>query len=80
MPCLIALRAVVIALVERQHGVISRAQLLSLGIPRTTIQEWRRHRRLHTLHRGVYAWGHTAVPWQGRCVAGLLAAGAGAAI
>jgi very-short-patch-repair endonuclease len=74
------LRAAVIAIVERQHGVISRAQLLALGAPRTTIQEWRLRGLLHTLHPGVYAWGHAAVCWQGRCVAALLAAGEGAAI
>jgi very-short-patch-repair endonuclease len=80
MPCLFALRAAVIAIVERQHGVISRTQLLALGIPRTTIQEWRLRGRLHTVHVGVYAWGHRAVSWHGRCVAALLAAGEGSAI
>jgi very-short-patch-repair endonuclease len=68
------------ALVERQHGVISRWQLLALGIPSPTIQHWRERGLLHTLHVGVYAWGHAAVCWQGRCVAALLAAGEGAAI
>jgi very-short-patch-repair endonuclease len=80
MSCLSSLRAAVIAIVERQHGVISRAQLLALGVPRTTIQEWRLRGLLHTLHPGVYAWGHRLVSWQGRCFAALLAAGEGTAI
>jgi predicted transcriptional regulator of viral defense system len=74
------LKSALRALVERQHAVISRCQLLALGIPSPTIQHWRERGLLHTLHVGVYAWGHAAVCWQGRCVAALLAAGEGAAI
>jgi len=70
----------VIALVERQHGVISRAQLLCLGIPSRTIQHWRAGGLLHDLHAGVYAWGHGAVSWHGRCMAAQLAGGEGAAV
>jgi very-short-patch-repair endonuclease len=70
----------VIAIVERQYGVIGRGRLLALGVPRTTIQEWRLRGLLHDLHLGVYAWGHRAVSWHGRCVAALLAGGEGAAI
>jgi very-short-patch-repair endonuclease len=69
-----------LALVERQHGVIARAQLLALGIAARTIQHWRARGLLHDLHVGVYAWGHRAVSWQGRCMAALLAGGDGAAI
>jgi very-short-patch-repair endonuclease len=70
----------VIAVVERQHGVISRPQLLDLGVPSPTINGWRRRGLLRELHRGVYAWGHSAISWQGRCVAAVLAGGDGAAI
>jgi very-short-patch-repair endonuclease len=66
--------------VECQHGVISRVQLLALGVAARTIQHWRARGLLHDLHAGVYAWGHRCVSWQGRCVAALLAAGDGAAI
>jgi very-short-patch-repair endonuclease len=69
------LKTALSALVNRQHGVISRVQLLALGIPSPTIQHWRERGLLHTLHAGVYAWGHRAVSWQGRCVAALLACG-----
>jgi hypothetical protein len=68
------------ALVIRQHGVIARAQLLALGIAARTIQHWRARGLLHDLHVGVYAWGHRAVSWHGRCVAALLAGGEGSAI
>jgi very-short-patch-repair endonuclease len=67
-------------LVERQHGAISRAQLLEAGVPARTIQHWRARGLLHDVHVGVYAWGHSALSWQGRCMAALLAGGARAAI
>ena len=65
----------VTALVARQHGVISRAQLLALDIAARTIQNWRASGLLRDLHAGVFAWGHRAVSWHGRCVAALLAGG-----
>src|SRR6476620_11567889 len=68
------------ALVVLQHGVVSRPQLLALGVAARTIQHWRARGVLHDLHAGVYAWGHRAVSWQGRCVAALLLGGEGAAI
>ena len=80
MPSRSSVSAELIALVERQRGVISRWQLLALGVSSTTIQDWRRRGVLHDLHKGVYAWGHSAVSWHGRCVAALLAGGAGAVI
>lgn len=57
---------VVVAAVDRriadlarlQHGVVSRAQLLELGITEAEIK-WRiRVGRLHPVHRGVYLVGH----------------------
>jgi len=67
-------------LAESQHGVISRPQLLAIGVAARTIQHWRARGWLHDLHAGVYAWGHRAVSWQGRCIAALLAGGERAAI
>jgi very-short-patch-repair endonuclease len=74
------LKSALRALIERQHGVVSRAQLLALGIPSPTIQRWREAGLLHTLHAGIYAWGHRALSWQGRCTAALLAGGEEAVI
>jgi very-short-patch-repair endonuclease len=73
-------RFAVSALVNGQDGVISRAQLLVLGVAARTIQHWRAGGLLHDIHLGVYAWGHRAISWRGRCVAALLACGDGAVI
>ena len=60
---------------RRQHGVISRAQLEGLGIDRGAIA-WRLRRgRLHSVHRGVYAVGHSRLTFHGRLWAAVLACG-----
>jgi very-short-patch-repair endonuclease len=58
---------------RRQHGVVSRRQLLELGHARATISVWEKDGKLHRLHRGVYAVGHEALSWQGRLQAAVLA-------
>lgn len=45
-------------LAEGQHGVVSRRQLVGLGMGREAIEVRLRSGRLHRLHRGVYAVGH----------------------
>ncbi|HEV7364051.1 MAG TPA: type IV toxin-antitoxin system AbiEi family antitoxin domain-containing protein, partial [Solirubrobacteraceae bacterium] len=63
------------ALAQRQHGVVSMAQLRALGLERGGI-EWRLHRgRLHRVHRGVYAVGHRRVAFRGQLWAAVLACG-----
>jgi hypothetical protein len=67
-------------LARRQHGVVGRAQLVALGLGRDAI-DWRvRRRRLHTVHRGVYAVGHLALTRNARFMAAVLACGEGAAL
>jgi very-short-patch-repair endonuclease len=62
-------------LAQRQHGVVSRAQLFAIGFGRGAV-EWRvRNGRLHRIHQGVYAVGHTRLPLRGRYWAALLACG-----
>ncbi|MFT3863641.1 MAG: type IV toxin-antitoxin system AbiEi family antitoxin domain-containing protein [Solirubrobacterales bacterium] len=57
----------------RQHGVVSARQLAEFGFPRETIARWVKEGRLHRLHRGVYAVGHEALSWEGRCLGAVLA-------
>jgi very-short-patch-repair endonuclease len=63
------------ALAGRQDGVISRRQLVGLGVRPRTIDEWISQGRLIPVHRGVYAVGHPALSRRGRSVAALLAVG-----
>jgi len=63
------------ALAKGQHGVVARHQLRSLGMGRRAIGHRLRVGRLHCVHRGVYAVGHTALTQHGRWMAAVLAAG-----
>ena len=62
-------------LVRRQHGVVSRAQLLELGFGEEAIDHRIARGRLHRLWRGVYAVGRPETSWQGRCMAAVLSCG-----
>jgi Protein of unknown function (DUF559)/AbiEi antitoxin C-terminal domain len=72
------LRAVGVA--EGQWGVVSRAQLLDVGVSPAAIATWRRRRRLHAVQRGVYALGHASLGREGRRLAAVLACGPGAVL
>ncbi len=67
-------------LATRQHGVVSRAQLVELGFSRHAIRHRVQTGRLLLLHRGVYAVGHRAVSRDGRLMAAVLAVGPGAVL
>jgi Protein of unknown function (DUF559)/Transcriptional regulator, AbiEi antitoxin len=67
-------------LAARQHGVISRAQLLALGFSGAEIAHRLANGRLHVLFRGVYAVGRPAVSKLGWWMAATLACGEGAAL
>jgi very-short-patch-repair endonuclease len=64
----------------RQHGVVSRAQLIGLGIGPDAIGYKLRIGRLHLMHRGVYAVGYRPTGPHARAMAAVLACGAGAAL
>lgn len=64
---------------DRQHGVIAASQLLRIGITKDAIRARTQTGRLHRVHQGVYAVGHTALSLEGRCVAAVLAIGGGPA-
>jgi very-short-patch-repair endonuclease len=51
-----------------------------MGVGRRAIEERLRRRRLHLIHRGVYAVGHRALTWEGRLMAAVLASGPGAVL
>jgi very-short-patch-repair endonuclease len=68
------------ALAERQHGVVSRKDLLETGVSRHAIAHRLREGRLHRLHRSVYAVGHRVLTADGRRIAARLAAGPGAVL
>jgi hypothetical protein len=63
---------------SQQHGRISHAQMVAAGVDRDRIKRWRADGRLHPVHRGVYAVGHTATFPLADLVAAVLACGDGA--
>jgi very-short-patch-repair endonuclease len=68
------------SLAARQHGVVTRKQLLALGMSEEAV-EHRIHRgRLHRLRRGVYVVGRPAVSRAGQLMAAALSCGSRARI
>jgi very-short-patch-repair endonuclease len=66
-------------LARRQHGVVSIRQLQRLlGYSRAGIKGMVDAGRLHRIHFGVYAVGHTDLSVHGECLAAVLAVGPGA--
>lgn len=63
------------AVAGRQSGVVSRAQLESIGVSDSAISRWAAGQRLHRIHPGVYALGHRALSLRGRLWASQLYAG-----
>jgi very-short-patch-repair endonuclease len=78
--CARAWDAAIAELAGRQYGVVSRRQLLDLGLRDHEIDYRVSIGRLFVLHRGVYAVGHDRVPREGRWLAGVLACGRGAVL
>ncbi len=62
----------------RQLSLISRAQLLELGVRPGTVDEALRRGRLRARHRGVYSLAHLALPPFAAELAAVLAVGEGA--
>lgn len=63
------------ALAGRQHGVVTRRQLLALGFTGHAIDHRVAAGRLHGLWRGVYAVGRPSVSPHGRWIAAVLSCG-----
>lgn len=67
-------------LASRQWGVVTRAQLVELGMATRGISDWVRGGRLHRLYRGIYAVGHDRLRLEGRWLAAVFACGPGAVL
>jgi very-short-patch-repair endonuclease len=67
-------------LVERQHGVIARAQLLELGLRSDSIAHRVGTGRLHPVAHGIYAAGRPDLSRNGRWFAALLSCGPSAVL
>lgn len=66
------------AIALRQHGVITRGQLLERGLSRHAIKHRIRRARLHPVWRTVYAVGRPELTRDGRWMAAVLRCGEGA--
>jgi hypothetical protein len=64
----------------RQHGVVTRRQLLASGFTSAAISRALRQRRLIALYRGVYAVGHAQLTLSGHQLAAVFACGPGAVL
>jgi very-short-patch-repair endonuclease len=71
---------VIAAWAERQHGVVTRAQLLAEGVGRRAIDRRIASGLLRPVHRSVFAVGHRALRREGWWLAAVLAAGPDAAL
>lgn len=71
---------VIAQIAARQHGVVSAEQLRAARIGDQGIYRRTKAGRLHRVHRGVYAVGHSKLGFEGCCMAAVLALGDGAAV
>jgi hypothetical protein len=67
-------------LAENQRGVVAWYQLARLGFGSSAIERRVSASRLHRIHRGVYAVGHSALSTEGKLMAAVLACGPGAVL
>ncbi len=68
------------ALAAEAEGVLDDKELRSCGLDRSAVVRRARDGRLHRLHEGVYAVGHTSVSLKGRFIAAAKACGPNAAL
>jgi very-short-patch-repair endonuclease len=64
-------------LAQRQYGVVSRSQLLKIGISGRAIERRLQRDQLHEVLRGVYVFGARRISRRGRWMAAVLAGGCG---
>ncbi|MGH2882224.1 MAG: hypothetical protein ACRDPA_05900, partial [Solirubrobacteraceae bacterium] len=75
-----AIEQAIAVLAGRQHGYISRAQLIAIGLGRAAIDYRVQTRRLIPVHAGVYALGYVNRTPVARAMAAVLACGEQAAL
>ena len=80
MSNLVALWEHSVALAQRQHGCVTWAQLIGLGLPASTIGSWVQRGRLFAVHAGVYAVGRPLSEPLELAAAAVLACGPNAAL
>jgi predicted transcriptional regulator of viral defense system len=74
------LEAKIARLAERQHGVVGLDQLRELGISASGVRSRVAAGRLHRVHSGVYAVGHSLLSRRAHWTAAVLACGPGAVL
>jgi predicted transcriptional regulator of viral defense system len=67
-------------LAATQYGIVTRVQLVAVGLDPRTIERRAAAGRLHRVHVGVYAVGHEAPRREARWLAAVLACGEGAVL
>ena len=68
------------ALARTQHGLVTRRQLLALKYSQEAVDYRIEQRRLHRIHKGVYAVGRPDLTRHGELMAAVLACGSGAVL
>lgn len=65
----------VFELARKQHGVVTRADVLATGVSGSTVDRWLKNRLLIRFHRGVYLVGGARDSAKSRWLAAVIAAG-----